>query len=312
MKNLLSTILLFVLATLGHTAPPPGYTLVFDQEFNSSWLNINTLIPPGTGWGPIVAPEKFACHTPGSSDFGSSYFSGPQDARDGISPFRIDPSGFLRIKTWFDSTANHLRSGLLSTLDYTGKGFSLANGYYEVSVCVPRAGGTWPSFWMETVNTYNKARTTNAVEIDVFEIYGDQTFHTPSNTGFTTIAHQTVHDWTPTGGQPAGTGASFAATEKDPTTGKPVDFAVGWHSFGCLIAGSSITYYIDGTPTFVTPMPVDGVNQPFYMMLDLAEGGGWPIDDNPSPSPNANPPGWNTYPQELAVQYIRAYAPPTH
>jgi len=55
-------------------------------------------------------------------------------------------------------------------------------------------------------------------------------------------------------------------------------------------------------------MPADGVNQPFFVMVDLALGGGWPIDDMPSPSPNANPPGFNRYPQELAIAWIRVYA----
>jgi beta-glucanase (GH16 family) len=234
--------------------------------------------------------------------------SGPQDAADGISPFRFDPSGYLRIKAWFDSTRNHWRTGLLSSLGDAGAGFSVANGYYECRMWIPRAGGTWPAFWLETNNAWDSKRTTNAIEIDIAELYGDQAFHDPTHTDFTTVCHQQMHDWTPTGGNIAPPGSGQATTVIDPATGKKIDFAAGWHTYACLVQGSSITWYIDDQPTFMLPMPADGVNQPFFVMVDLALGGGWPIDDMPSPSPNANPPGFNRYPQELAIAWIRVYA----
>lgn len=293
-------LLLFTLAT-SFASPPPGYTLVFDQSFPPAQLSI----PGGTGWGP-GGTTTWICHTPSASDFGSSYFSGPVDAGDGVSPFRIDQSGHLRIKAWFDSTKNHWRSGLLSTVGDQGAGFALANGYYECCMWIPKAGGTWPAFWLETLNTWTRSRTTNAVEIDVAELYGDQTFKDPAHTGFTSVCHQVVHEWTPTGGQPYSAGQ--ATTVLDPATGVSVDFASGWHTFGCQISGSTIIFSIDGAQTFITPMPASGVNQPFYLMIDLAMGGGWPINDLPGVSANANPPGRN-YPQELAIAWVRAYAP---
>jgi Glycosyl hydrolases family 16 len=289
---------------------PNGYTLVFDQEFNNPAFNINTLIAQGTGVGPIVAPEKFVCHTPASQDFGSSTFSGPQQSPDGISPFRIDSKGFCRIKEWVDTSGTR-RSGILSTVDSTGNGFSLANGFYACCAWVPRAGGTWSAFWMETLNMYTQSRTTNGTEIDVFEIYGDQTFNNPATTYLPTSAYQTVQDWTPANAHVTAVQGPHGSTVTNPANGQPLDLTLGWHVFSVLINGTVITFYIDNVQTFTATMPPSGINQPFFMMVDLAMGGGWPIDPSPAPSDNSDvAPNGTTY-QELAIAYIRAYASPS-
>jgi hypothetical protein len=52
-------------------APPPGYNLVFDEEFNGP-LDV----PPWTGWAP---GHKWTTHTPYGGDFGQAYSTGPDE-----------------------------------------------------------------------------------------------------------------------------------------------------------------------------------------------------------------------------------------
>ncbi len=284
-------ITLFLLPSLCFGQNLNGRHLVFDQEFNNTKATLS--IPGGTGWGPGGA-TTWICHTPSASDFGSAFFSGPQDASDHVSPFFINSDdGHLSIRAWFDSTWNHTghwRSGLLSSVGTSGVGFAIANGYYEISMHIPSARGMWPAFWLETQNTYTRSRTTPAVEIDVAELYGSDG-NGPANV--VTICHQVVHVWSPTGQQTYATGHSATVTD---ATGKIVDLSKGYHRYGVLIDGSLLTFFIDGVQKFVTPMPPEGVNQPFYVLVDLAMGAGWPIDDLMNP-----------YPQELEIAWIRVY-----
>ena len=100
--------------------PPPGYTLVFDEKFDGA-LSISN-------WGSPDA--KWMAHTPYAGDFGDAWFTGLNEP--GISsPFSAS-EGILTIKAYKDSkNKNHWRSGLLSSVDTHGKGFSVALGDFE-------------------------------------------------------------------------------------------------------------------------------------------------------------------------------------
>src|ERR1700730_11787831 len=100
-----------------------GYTLAFDEEFNGP-LSVSAY-GPGTKW---------IAHTPYRGDFGEAWFSSPTDPR---SPFSIK-DGILTITAWKDASRNnHWRSGLLSSVDTKGRGFSQAFGYYEARLQLP-------------------------------------------------------------------------------------------------------------------------------------------------------------------------------
>ena len=95
--------------------PPPGYQLVFDEEFNGRKLEVAT----GKGWGPIVTPIKWTAHTPYAGDFGAAYFTGPSENGTTPDPFSIS-NGILTIQAYKDPTINnHWRSGLLSSASST-------------------------------------------------------------------------------------------------------------------------------------------------------------------------------------------------
>jgi beta-glucanase (GH16 family) len=246
----------------GHSDPDlTGYTLAFDEEFDGP-LSVSAY-GPGTKW---------IAHTPYKGDFGEAWFTEPTYSP---SPFSIK-DGILTITAWKDpSRNNHWRSGLLSSIDTKANGFAQALGYYEARMKLPAGPGVWPAFWLDGLGSF-KTPKTKVAEIDILEEYGVDA----------RIAHQAVHVWNTDGSQYAATGNS--STLQGMTT--------GFHTYGALIKTDYIYFYFDGVELWKTPTPPEA-KEPLYVMVDLALGGGWPIDQTPNPS-------------HLYVDYIRVYAPP--
>jgi beta-glucanase (GH16 family) len=67
-----------------------------------------------------------------------------------------------------------------------------------------------------------------------------------------------------------------------------------FHTYGVLVDEDFITFYFDGAELRKDKTPEDA-KVPLYLMVDLALGGGWPIDKTPNPS-------------HLLVDHIRVYA----
>ena len=244
--------------------PPPGYTLVFDEEFNGA-LSLSN-------WGE--RPARWMAHTPYAGDFGDAYFTGYNEPKT-PSPFKVS-NGMLSITAYRDPNANnHWRSGLLASVDTQGRGFSQALGYYEARMQLPAGPGLWPAFWLAGLGCF-KTPKIRVAEVDILEEYGVDP----------RIAHQNVHVWNSDGSQASGTGNS--STCQGMTT--------GFHTYGTLVNTDYIHFYFDGVEQWKTPTPAEA-REPLYVMVDLALGGGWPIDQTPNPS-------------HLYVEYIRVYAPP--
>lgn len=238
-----------------------GYTLAFAEEFNGP-LSVSAY-GPGTKW---------IAHTPYGGDFGEAWFSNPTGP---VSPFRIK-DGVLTVTASKDpSRKNHWRSGLLSSVDTKGNGFVQALGYYEARMQLPSGPGVWPAFWLDGLGSFRSPKA-KVAEIDILEEYGVNS----------QIAHQVVHVWDTNGKQLSGIGNS--STCQGMTT--------GFHTYGALINADYIHFYFDGVELWKTPTPPEAT-EPLYVMVDLALGGGWPIDQTPNPS-------------RLLVDYIHVYAPP--
>ena len=143
---------------------------------------------------------------------------------------------------------------------------------------LPEGPGVWPAFWLNGLGSLGSARggKTRVAEVDILEEYGVDS----------RIAHQNVHVWNTDGSQYSGTGNS--STCQGMTT--------GFHTYGALVKPDYIHFYFDGVEQWKTPTPPEA-KEPLYVMVDLALGGGWPIDHTPNPS-------------HLYVDYIRIYAPP--
>lgn len=276
MKTVLGLILLTIAAAFG--TPPPGYTLVFSSNLNGY---TQREIVDGDGWGPIVAPVQFFPHTPypGGGTFGSAYFTG-QAEPNGDGTGKVPPNPFftwygeLRIEQYYDPVINHWRSGIISTIDNKGNGFSQALGYWEARIFFPSGPGVWPAFWFAGVNGINPNRTNTSAEID-FECFGADPAH----------VLEAIHEWPPSGPEIPHPGDSNHATL--PTPGFP-----GWHTLGLLVNPDRVHWYIDGTETFSIPT-LACMTLPLYAMIDFAQS---------SPTGAISP-------NYLRIAYLKCWAP---
>ena len=234
------------------------YQVTFHEDFSQP-LSISA-------WGPET---RWISHTPYAGDFGDARFADP----DRHSPFSVK-DGVLRIEA--RKVDGHWQSGLLCSVDPQGKGFSQQYGYFEMRAKFPKGLGTWPAFWLRGVPQLQEPRdkkTLTQVEIDVVEQYGSG----PNS------LHTTLHRWGP---------GAFHWAEGDTSivNGMTDDF----HNYGVLVEEEFITLYFDGVELRKDRTPKEA-RVPLYLMLDLALGGGWPIDQTPDPS-------------EMLVEHVKVFA----
>jgi hypothetical protein len=264
-----------------HAAAPPdpdtagpktlqldGYRLVFNEEFDQP-LDVSP-------WGPGT---RWIAHTPWRGDFGDAAFADPQPGF----PFTT-VHGVQRIEARRDAAykagdqwRRPWRAGLLASNDPKGRGFSLQYGYFEMKAKLPTAPGAWPAFWLATSadKTDPKAEADVGIEIDVIEAYG-----------FPTAYCQTVHVWKP---------EPHRAVDAVITT-RPGEVGDGFHTYGVLVSPQWITTYHDGVEVWRTKTPPEH-KRPLMLLVNLALGGGWPINRVPNPS-------------YMDIDYVRAYAAP--
>jgi beta-glucanase (GH16 family) len=274
---------------------PAGYTLSFQSKFDTpNYVPIANnwdLLPPfvlGKAWVP-----QFLGHTPNAEDFGDAYFTTPADSSGHSSPWWVG-WGQLICSPYKDNTG-HWRSGIISTADTRGDGFTAALGYWEASFTVPNQSGIWPSFWLNDVMDIpylnEKSRGVH-YEIDVCELYGPN--HSVGlESGWQVNQH--LHIWAPSGAQVGGADHVYVAPKTWCGTTSS-SFQSGAHVYGVLITAATITFFMDGVKTFSTPSPADIANHKFFAMIDYAMGSGYP-----DPVPPCNP---------MWIQYLRYYAPP--
>ena len=181
-----------------------------------------------------------------------------------VSPFSTS-NGVLDITASQVSTAPGLSytSGGLTTQ----KSFKQTYGLFEVNAEMPTGAGMWPAFWL-----YNQSGT--ASEIDAPEILGNNPY----------VAYLSTH-------APNGADTTVAVT-------LPVNTSTSFNTYGVDWEPDTITYYFNGNAIATLPTPV-GLNQPMYMLLNLAVGstGSWPGN-------NAGETG------QMLVNWVRAYASP--
>jgi beta-glucanase (GH16 family) len=136
----------------------------------------------------------------------------------------------------------------------------------------PKSLGMWPAFWLMGVKGITDKSIANPV-VDVVEQYGSM-----PNTLMATL-----HTWGP-GDKHWGEGDGFFVP------GMTDDF----HTYGALVEDKEIVIYYDGVELWRQKTAPE-FKVPLYIMVDLAMGGGWPIDKAVSPS-------------YMYVDYVRAYA----
>lgn len=138
-------------------------------------------------------------------------------------------------------------SGAITTRDV----FKQQYGYFEIRAKWSTGKGVWPAFWLLP------ATGAWPPEIDVIEAHGDK----PG------IAFQTIHSTVaPRNGQVA------------EVTGSQQEY----HLYGVLWMPDRVDYYVDGKKTGTMVAPSD-LNQPMYLLANLAIGGHWPGFPDPDP-----------------------------
>ena len=159
---------------------------------------------------------------------------------------------------------------MLAAVDSTGHGFAQQYGYFEVKARFPAAPGTWPAIWL--LNAAARTKGVPAGEIDVVEAY----MFAPN------YINITLHDWTPPARQLA-----HHLSRVD-------DLSDGFHVFGLWWTADTMRFFCDGTELYSAPTP-SIMHQPYYLILDLGLGGGWPTEKTPQQS-------------DMLVDYVRVYA----
>ena len=155
-------------------------------------------------------------------------------------------------------------------------------GRIDVRAVLPQGQGIWPAIWMLGAN-FPTAGWPACGEIDIMELIGSS----PN------VVHGTVHfgnDYTQhnfTGG----TSIGFSET-----------FSDEFHVFSIEWDESGITWLLDDQEFYSVSNTVSGTqnypfDNPFFFILNVAVGGVWP----------GYPDATTTFPQYMAVDYVRVY-----
>jgi hypothetical protein len=251
-----------------------NYQLTFDEEFTALSIS-NSKTNDGSRW---YTEAKACCMS--TSDGALDYLwpnwpPGPPAAGT-VSPFslvgRTGPGLNIRLSIQTPTSGTYAGKpvwigGLIASVARDGGGFSQQYGYFEMKAKLPTSPspGVWPAFWMLPVS--------GCGEIDIMGTYG----------AFPSQYNITLHDW-------CLKTVLFQATIG---TSTGPDLTTTYHTYGLLWTEQTLTFYFDGAQIGSTPTPAV-MKQPYFILVDLGMGGGWPTDQTPNPS-------------DMQVQYVKAY-----
>jgi hypothetical protein len=242
-----------------------GMKLAFADDFNEP-LSISGADPNATYYDhkPPNGWQDFSVHTFTSHGSRKSPFA------------HVD--SYLRIRA---SDKTH-SSGLISSIKNDGTGITAsAPCYFECRFLAPNAIGTWPAFWLMTnyMANYDLLRDkTPCDELDIIEAYGGEGPGAPNAGDGYMIA---PHCWNQ--------GEEGKAIEKKAYDGLhnpirmrkfgiPSTWFEAFHTYGCKITETDTIYYCDNIEVGRHPTLPLSTQQPLFFMVNLATGGGWPVD----------------------------------
>ena len=159
--------------------------------------------------------------------------------------------------------------------------FAVTYGKMEARMKIPFGQGMWPAFWM-LGNDVSEVGWPACGEIDIMENVGKE----PS------IVHGTVH-----GPGYSGTGGITSQYSLPAGSQLSDDF----HVYGSTWSPQSVTFSLDGKVyATVTPASLPKgakwvFDHPFFLLLNLAVGGGWP----------GNPDKTTVFPQTMLIDWVR-------
>jgi len=176
-------------------------------------------------------------------------------------------------------TRNYTSARLL-----TKNKFTQAYGRFEARLKIPYGQGIWPAFWMLGDNIDTPPYWPTCGEIDIMENIGRE----PS------IVHGTFHG-------PGYSGANGVTAAYTLPNGQK--FSDDFHTFAVEWEPNVMRFYVDGllyktrTPADLPPGTTWVFNHPFFIILNVAVGGGFP----------GNPDATTVFPQLMKVDYVRVY-----
>jgi len=162
----------------------------------------------------------------------------------------------------------------------TSQAFTQTYGRFESRIQVPAAQGMWPAFWMLGNNIGNVGWPACG-EIDILESIDTAMF-----------AAGSLH------------ASNYNDTAQYTLPGM-ASFSGAFHTYALEWSATAISFFVDDM-MYETHTPADAMkaggewpfNQPFFIILNLAVGGGWPGD----------PDNTTTFPQVMKVDYVRVYS----
>lgn len=258
-------------ASAGPAAGPKptqqSWTLVWSDEFNGS----NSSSPDTTKWTFDLGGKGW-----GNKEL-ETYTSRTENAylQDGMLVIQALKEDY----TGADGVARHYTSARLKTRGH----FQQMCGRFEARLKLPAGQGLWPAFWMLGADIAT-AGWPQCGEIDIMENIGRE----PS------LVHATIHG--PGYSDGGGIESSYALPGGQP-------FAQDFHVFAVEWEKNVMRFYVDDH-LYATRTPADlpagttwVFDHPFFLILNVAVGGGWP----------GNPDSTTVFPQRMLVDYVRAY-----
>jgi hypothetical protein len=248
-----------------------GMALLFADDFDKP-LSISGRDSKGTYYE----------HKPpdGSQDFSTLRFTG----------FSEPGNPFAQCGTWLRIRADENKgsAGLISSLKFDGTGITaMAPCYFECRMIGSNATGAWPAFWLLSVQ---KGKDAPCDEIDVIEAYGGEGKDSPNAFDKYCV---TPHAWGQ--GKPGqeaeqaalkqirgGKGSAGMDHAPQVVSMKNVGIPSTWyqasHTYAVKITETDTVYYCDDLEIARHKTLEVSKKAPFYFLVNLATGGGWPVD----------------------------------
>lgn len=248
------------------SAPPAAkdMSLVFAEDFSGS-LSISSTDLKAT----------FYDHKPpgGQQDFSVHTFSSHESPKNPFS--QVDT--YLRIRA---SEKTH-SSGIISSMKNDASGITAkAPCYFECRFIGPNAIGTWPAFWLLTDYMTDKLKGIDGPcdELDIIEAYGGEGPHEPNAFDAYMI---TPHCWSQGEAGKAVETKAFGGMH-NPIHARKFGIPSAWfetfHTYGCRITEADTIYYCDNIEVGRHATLPLSKERPFFFLVNLATGGGWPVD----------------------------------
>ncbi len=238
---------------LPDVTPPPGYELVWRDEFLEPELNLSQWRVEHSTFGD--GGNTLHCYIPENVQ-----------VSDGLLVLRGEEAE----TTCPNGSVRQFSSGMVSSPDLA----SFTTGWFEVRARVPEGQGLWPAIWMSP-NDSVYGRWPASGEIDLMEVRGQ----TPN------VVRVNAHYLDGS--------ARRAQNPRDIVAAPGSGFADSFHTFGLRWEPGRMVFMIDGLEQHVIEDWTSSVgpgdapfDQPFFFRLNLAIGGNYPgAPDNSTPWP---------------------------